>query len=1113
MCGADGVTVKAQSSRGERWARVTLDQLAALSGCSGKVPCCRIIDWPRLKWRGFMLDTARNYLPPQGIKDVLDVMSRYKLNLFHWHITEDYAWRLESKKYPQLQSERAFFSRHKGKFYTHEEFREIVDYAYERGICIMPEFDLPGHSTAFRNAFGFKTMSEPGVAATVAALFDELCSLVPKEKMPFIHMGTDEVCNRDIEGAPREMLEMAASVIAKHGRTAVRWVPGEEFDCSGPFVNMLWTTEVSPDRNPGPYFDAIGMYIEDFDPFELLSVAVYHKAAKWHDAGNLNMGAVFCAWHDGFAGMPYENLLRNQQVFPSCVLFGNAYWRGCDEDMPEFRKCLPRGGDPKLSAAVNIERRVIAQRDRVLAGLRHPFHFLGQTDMRWRLMQTDGTLIATDIAQATISPRRLSGLSGGVISPSNGTVIAETWIKSPKDQTVGAWIGFTNISRDHGLADSAPLPDVGEWNRFGASVELNGERLAPPKWMRPGLRKGDVAVTWAAGAVYEVDEEPFTDQEYYMREPTRILLREGWNHVRLTIPNPMAHGAGKHRWAATFIPVAGTTDHPCEVAGLEYSSVPPWRTAEVTSVPVRPGDTKKGIPFWNDYAVFFRYAPAFKFKPVAGAVRYRFTLMRTDATNRVPSASFLAGSPEAPLSPVWDGLSNARWTVFCDGMDSNGKSLGSSGARTFVKTAAFTGCHAGAKRSYREAARMIYEYMTALPAMKTLVETGRPDQNYQHNAYPSKTHAAHVMAMLDWAASDPANGEKARRFARASGEYLLSQLERPDAPLAYWPPTYGRKPLACDQSGKDGKKRHAMVGNDPEGAAKYRGQVMSLYPADVGVAFLALAKATGDGRYIEAAKGIGETYLKIRRSDGTWALKYWLETGEVQCGNNLVPTRPMALFEKLADVTGDVKWRKAADDCFVWLEKGPLSDWNWDGQFEDIEPRPPYQDLTKHNAIETLFYLLKRRSEDSLSLAKARDLLRWSEDQFVFWEPPCGPDDELESPGGKNKKFYPGRWHYPSVYEQYSCYISIDASASKMIAAYLAMYRVDGDPLDLEKAKALADAITQVQEPSGRVPTFWSAGSKAGWLAEERYDWLNCMASCAKALMDVADVVGHKRSH
>ena len=124
---------------------------------------------------------------------------------------------------------------------------------------------------------------------------------------------------------------------------------------------------------------------------------------------------------------------------------------------------------------------MVAQRDRALRDLKHPFHFLRQTDMRWRLTQADGTLIATDIAQATISPGREG------CGASNGTVVAETWIKSPRDQTVGAWIGFTNISRDHGLVYSAPLPDVGEWNRFGASVELNGEKIAPP---RTGRQRG-----------------------------------------------------------------------------------------------------------------------------------------------------------------------------------------------------------------------------------------------------------------------------------------------------------------------------------------------------------------------------------------------------------------------------------------------------------------------------------------------------------------------------------------------------------------------------------------------------------------------------------------------
>ena len=106
-----GVRITAPGPRGERWARVTLDQLMRLSR-DGRIPCCRIVDWPRLKWRGFMLDTVRNYLPVQGVKDVIDVMSRYKLNLFHWHLTENYAWRLESKRFPQLQSERAFLHRH-----------------------------------------------------------------------------------------------------------------------------------------------------------------------------------------------------------------------------------------------------------------------------------------------------------------------------------------------------------------------------------------------------------------------------------------------------------------------------------------------------------------------------------------------------------------------------------------------------------------------------------------------------------------------------------------------------------------------------------------------------------------------------------------------------------------------------------------------------------------------------------------------------------------------------------------------------------------------------------------------------------------------------------------
>ena len=150
-----------------------------------------------------------------------------------------------------------------------------------------------------------------------------------------------------------------------------------------------------------------------------------------------------------------------------------------------------------------------------------------------------------------------------------------------------------------------------------------------------------------------------------------------------------------------------------------------------------------------------------------------------------------------------------------------------------------------------------------------------------------------------------------------------------------------------------------------------------------------------------------------------------------------------------------------------------------------------------------MFHLLKERGGDPAVRARAREILRWSEDQFVFWEPPCGPDEVLQHP--REGTFKPGRWHYPCVTEQYSCYVAIDASAAKLIAAYLAMYRAERNPLDLAKARALADSVTRVQKPSGRVPTFWAAPDH--WISDVRYDWLNCMAATAAALLDTAKAV------
>ncbi len=126
------------------------------------VPCIRITDYPRFSWRGFMLDASRHFQPVEYVKQTLDLMAIHKMNVFHWHLTDDHGWRIEIKQYPWLTETGAWRNQPNfpvkgeinpyGGFYTQEQIREIVKYASERHITIVPEIDLPGHSSALVHA-------------------------------------------------------------------------------------------------------------------------------------------------------------------------------------------------------------------------------------------------------------------------------------------------------------------------------------------------------------------------------------------------------------------------------------------------------------------------------------------------------------------------------------------------------------------------------------------------------------------------------------------------------------------------------------------------------------------------------------------------------------------------------------------------------------------------------------------------------------------------------------------------------------------------------------------------------------------------------------------------
>ena len=211
----DGVTIEAATVPGAMHGLQTLLQLVQPSGDGYALPLVTIMDEPRFRWRGLMIDTGRHFEPLAVIKRTLDGMALVKLNVFHWHLTEDQGFRIESKRFPALTAKGS-----DGLFYTQKEAREIVRYARDRGIRVVPEFEMPGHSTAWlvaypelasgkgpagiRREFGISDVAlDPTREETykfIQAFLTEMTQIFPDE---YVHIGGDETQSPDWKTSPR----------------------------------------------------------------------------------------------------------------------------------------------------------------------------------------------------------------------------------------------------------------------------------------------------------------------------------------------------------------------------------------------------------------------------------------------------------------------------------------------------------------------------------------------------------------------------------------------------------------------------------------------------------------------------------------------------------------------------------------------------------------------------------------------------------------------------------------------------------------------------------------------------------------------------------------------
>ena len=241
---SNGVFIEGGSPAGVFWGAQTLRQLLGPDAYrrapldrrrTWAVPHLTIQDSPRFPWRGLMLDVARHFMPKEGVLRYLDLMAAHKLNVFHFHLTDDQGWRVQIKRYPKLTEIGSWRARTKfghrasplwddkphGGYYTQDDIREIVAYAAERHITVVPEIDVPGHSQAAIAAYpelgntdvitasikgdnSLPVWDTWGINPNVLAptdntlrfyegVFEELLELFPSE---FIHVGGDE-CLKD----------------------------------------------------------------------------------------------------------------------------------------------------------------------------------------------------------------------------------------------------------------------------------------------------------------------------------------------------------------------------------------------------------------------------------------------------------------------------------------------------------------------------------------------------------------------------------------------------------------------------------------------------------------------------------------------------------------------------------------------------------------------------------------------------------------------------------------------------------------------------------------------------------------------------------------------------
>ena len=527
-----GILLEATTPKGMYWGRQTLEQLKTTKNKKIYLPQCEITDWPAFRIRGFMHDVGRSFIPVEELKREISLLSRYKINVFHWHLTENQAWRLECKKYPQLNAPENM-EREKGKYYTLEETRQLVEFCKQHQVLLIPEIDMPGHSAAFERTFKTDMQSEKGTQI-LKDIIDEVCATFD---VPYLHIGTDEVQFTNPDFVP-----MMVKYIRDKGKKVISYNPGWNYKPGEIDMTQLWSYRGKAQKGI-PAIDCRYHYANHFDTYADL-VAMFNSRIYNQPEGSDDLaGSIVAFWNDRYIDNTPQ-LLAENNFYPYMLTLAERAWRGGGNCYFDGKGTLLWEDEPEqLAAFKEFEDRLLWQKNTWLKEV--PFPYVRQTQSEWQI--TDAFPNGGDLNKVfppeekedsvyqyegkTYKTRKIIGngiylrhvwgtlVPGFYANPQeNHTAYATRWIYSPKERKTKLALEFQNYSR----SESDLAPRQGTWDYKCSRAWLNGKEIMPPVWENTNTERSN--------------EITLKNENYMSRPAIDITLKKGWNKLMLKLP-------------------------------------------------------------------------------------------------------------------------------------------------------------------------------------------------------------------------------------------------------------------------------------------------------------------------------------------------------------------------------------------------------------------------------------------------------------------------------------------------------------------------------------------------------------------------------------------------